>query len=146
MLISKNKPPQAAAQTAELPESGEGTGGKADRTSPHCLSESEFAGVCAERVEKSRRVRVCAAAVGCRAGTARVLFFCERFLLHIKRKCSRITINFILTATWKTSEPSRFIHQVSGGMGKLRSLAEKTSNPVVTIHESPVKPHNKKRY
>ena len=47
-------------------------------------------------------------------------------------------MNFIFTATWKTSEPSRFIHQVSGGMGKLRSLAEKTSNPVVTIHESPV--------
>ena len=73
-----------------LSESGEGTGGKADRTSPHCLSESEFAGACAEQGEKSRRVRVCAAAVGCRAGTARVLFFCERFLLHTKRKCSDI--------------------------------------------------------
>ena len=87
---SAHQPPQAAAQTAELSESGEGTGGKADRTSPHCLSESEFAGACAEQGEKSRRVRVCAAAVGCRAGTARVLFFCERFLLHTKRKCSDI--------------------------------------------------------
>ena len=49
-----------------------------------------LAGACAERGEKSRRVRVGAAAVGCRAGTARVLFFCERFLLHTKRKCSDI--------------------------------------------------------
>ena len=84
---SAHQPPQAAAQTTELSESGEGTDGKAVRTSPHCLSESEFAGACAERGEKNRRVRVCAAAVGCRAGTARVLFFCERFLLHTKRKC-----------------------------------------------------------
>ena len=105
---SAHQPPQAAAQTAELPESGEGTGGNADRTSPHCLSESEFAGACAEQGEKSRRACVCAAAVGCRAGTARVLFFCERFLLHTKRKCSRITMNFIFTAAWKTSAHSRF--------------------------------------
>ena len=27
-------------------------------------------------------------------GTARVLFFCEHFLLHIKRKCSKNIINF----------------------------------------------------
>ena len=91
---SAHQPPQAAAQTELLSESGEGTGGKAVRTSPHCLSESEFAGVCAEQGEKSRRVRVCAAAVGCRAGTARVLFFCERFLLHTKRK--RSYIHYIL--------------------------------------------------
>ena len=47
-------------------------------------------------------------------------------------------MDFIFTAAWKTSKPSRFIHQVSGGMGKLRSLAEKISNLVVAHHESPV--------
>ena len=39
-----------------LSESGEGTDCKAIRTSPHCLSEGEFAGACAERGEKSHRV------------------------------------------------------------------------------------------
>ena len=86
----KEPTPTSRGANAMLSESGEGTGGKAVRTSPHCLSESEFAGACAEQGEKSRLVRICAAAVGCRAGTARVLFFCERFLLHTKRKCSDI--------------------------------------------------------
>ena len=103
---SAHQPPQAAAQTMELSESGEGTGGKADRTSPHCLSESEFAGACAEQGEKSRRACVCAAAVGCRAGTARVLFFCERFLLHIKRKCSKSTELMVSGSKGKLSSPA----------------------------------------
>ena len=140
MLISKNKFPQAAAQTEVLTESGEGTGGKAVRTSPHCLSKSEFAGACAERVEKSRRVRVCAAAAGCRAGTARVLFFCERFLLHTKRKCSRITMNFIFNSQWRTAfvrkntKPRRAIHE---------SPAKKI--PTANRRTNPHKPQRKRR-
>ena len=92
------------------------------------MSESEFAGACAERVEKSRRVCVCAAAIGCRAGTARVLFFCERFLLHTKRNCSRTTMNFIFNSQWRTA------------------FVRKNTKPRRAIHESPAKSHRPKTY
>ena len=84
--------PTSTSRSANVnfPESGEGTGGKAVRTSPHCLSESEFAGACAEQLIEVQKVGVAAKRSGVELRTARVLFFCERFLLHIKIKCSYI--------------------------------------------------------
>ena len=46
-------------------------------------------------------------------------------------------MNFIFTAAWKTSKPSRFIHQASGGRGELCSPVGKTPIPVGAHHESP---------
>ena len=58
-----------------LPESGEGTGGKAVRTSPHCLSESEFAGACAELLLEGQKVGVAAK----RSGVERERLVCFSF-------------------------------------------------------------------
>ena len=75
LMYWKNQPPQAAAQTAELPESGEGTGGAAVRTSPHCLSKSEFAGACAELLLEGEKVGVAAK----RSGVERERLVCFSF-------------------------------------------------------------------
>ena len=53
----------------------EGTGGKAVRTSPHCLSESEFAGACAELLLEGEKVGVAAK----RSGVERERLVCFSF-------------------------------------------------------------------
>ena len=50
-------------------------------------SSGAFAGECAEQLIESRERCTSARRCGCRAGTARLLFFCRRFLFLIKRKC-----------------------------------------------------------
>ena len=50
-------------------------------------SSGAFAGECAEQLVESRERCTAARRCGCRAGTARLLFFCRRFLFQIKRKC-----------------------------------------------------------
>ena len=50
-------------------------------------SSGAFARECAEQLIESRKLRTAARRYGCRAGTARLLFFCRRFLFQIKRKC-----------------------------------------------------------
>ena len=50
-------------------------------------SSGAFAGECAEQLIESRERCTAARRCGCRAGTARLLFFCRRFLFQIKRKC-----------------------------------------------------------
>ena len=54
---------------------------------PVLLERSEFTGECAELLTESRELGTAARHCGCRAGTARLLFFCRRFLFQIKRKC-----------------------------------------------------------
>ena len=54
---------------------------------PVLLERSEFTGECAELPIESRELCTAARRCGCRAGTARLLFFCRRFLFQIKRKC-----------------------------------------------------------
>ena len=51
------------------------------------LSSGAFACECAELPIESRELCTVARRCGCRAGTARLLFFCRRFLFQIKRKC-----------------------------------------------------------
>ena len=50
-------------------------------------SSGAFACECAEQPIESRELSTAARRCGCRAGTARLLFFCRRFLFQIKRKC-----------------------------------------------------------
>ena len=50
-------------------------------------SSSAVACECAEQLLESRKLCTAARRCGCRAGTARLLFFCRRFLFQIKRKC-----------------------------------------------------------
>ena len=50
-------------------------------------SSGAFARECAEQLIESRKLSTAARRCGCRAGTARLLFFCRRFLFQIKRKC-----------------------------------------------------------
>ena len=50
-------------------------------------SSGAFARECAEQLIESRELCTAAWRCGCRAGTARLLFFCRRFLFQIKRKC-----------------------------------------------------------
>ena len=50
-------------------------------------SSGAFACECAELLTESRELCTAARRCGCRAGTARLLFFCRRFLFQIKRKC-----------------------------------------------------------
>ena len=50
-------------------------------------SSGAFARECAEQLIESRKLSTAAWRCGCRAGTARLLFFCRRFLFQIKRKC-----------------------------------------------------------
>ena len=50
-------------------------------------SSGAFAGECAEQLIESRERCTAARRCGCRAETARLLFFCRRFLFQIKRKC-----------------------------------------------------------
>ena len=50
-------------------------------------SSGAFACECAEQLIESRGLSTAARRCGCRAGTARLLFFCRRFLFQIKRKC-----------------------------------------------------------
>ena len=50
-------------------------------------SSGAFAGECAEQLIERRERCTAARRCGCRAGTARLLFFCRRFLFQIKRKC-----------------------------------------------------------
>ena len=50
-------------------------------------SSGAFAGECAEQLIESRERCTAARRCGCRAGTARLFFFCRRFLFQIKRKC-----------------------------------------------------------
>ena len=94
MLISKNKPPQAAAQTRNFPESGEGTDGKAVRTSPHCLSESEFAGACAEQGEKSHRVCFARRRSGVERERLVCFSFASVFFCTSKENAQKNMINF----------------------------------------------------
>ena len=54
---------------------------------PVLFERSEFTGECAELLTESRGLCTAARRCGCRAGTARLLFFCRRFLFQIKRKC-----------------------------------------------------------
>ena len=54
---------------------------------PVLFERSEFTGECAEQLIESRELCTAARRCGCRAGTARLLFFCRRFLFQIKRKC-----------------------------------------------------------
>ena len=54
---------------------------------PVLFERSEFTGECAELLTESRVLCTAARRCGCRAGTARLLFFCRRFLFQIKRKC-----------------------------------------------------------
>ena len=54
---------------------------------PVLFERSEFTGECAELPIESRKLSTAARRCGCRAGTARLLFFCRRFLFQIKRKC-----------------------------------------------------------
>ena len=54
---------------------------------PVLFERSEFTGECAEQLIESRKLSTAARRCGCRAGTARLLFFCRRFLFQIKRKC-----------------------------------------------------------
>ena len=54
---------------------------------PVLFERSEFTGECAEPLTESRGLCTAARRCGCRAGTARLLFFCRRFLFQIKRKC-----------------------------------------------------------
>ena len=57
-----------------------------------------------------------------------MLFFCERFLLHTKRKCSRTTMNLIFNSQWRTA------------------FVRKNTKPRRAIHESPAKSHRPKTY
>ena len=50
-------------------------------------SSGAFAGECAELPTEICKLSTAARRCGCRAGTARLLFFCRRFLFQIKRKC-----------------------------------------------------------
>ena len=50
-------------------------------------SSGAFACECAELPTESRELCTAARRCGCRAGTARLFFFCRRFLFQIKRKC-----------------------------------------------------------
>ena len=50
-------------------------------------SSGAFARECAEQLIESRKLSTAARRCGCRAGTARLLFFCRRFLFQTKRKC-----------------------------------------------------------
>ena len=50
-------------------------------------SSGAFACECAELPTESRELYTAARRCGCRAGTARLFFFCRRFLFQIKRKC-----------------------------------------------------------
>ena len=54
---------------------------------PVLFERSEFTGECAEQLIESRKLSTAARRCGCRAGTARLLFFCRRFLFQTKRKC-----------------------------------------------------------
>ena len=53
-------------------------------------SSGAFACECAELPIESRELCTAARRCGCRAGTARLLFFCRRFLFQIKRKCRNV--------------------------------------------------------
>ena len=65
-----------------------GLNGLQSKTHEFVLFErSEFTGECAEPLTESRGLCTAARRCGCRAGTARLLFFCRRFLFQIKRKC-----------------------------------------------------------
>ena len=67
--------PQAAPQRERLMGKGSGTDCKAIRTSPHCLSESEFAGACAELLLEGQKVGVAAK----RSGVERERLVCFSF-------------------------------------------------------------------
>ena len=71
----KELTPTSRSANVRLPESGEGTGGAAVRTSPHCLSESEFAGACAELLPEGEKVGVAAK----RSGVERERLVCFSF-------------------------------------------------------------------
>ena len=53
-------------------------------------SSGAFARECAELPIESRELCTAARRCGCRAGTARLLFFCRRFLFQTKRKCRNV--------------------------------------------------------
>ena len=64
-----------------------GNGLRSKTHEPVLVERSEFTGECAEQLIENRRLSTAARRCGCRAGTARLLFFCRRFLFQIKRKC-----------------------------------------------------------
>ena len=64
-----------------------GNGLRSKTHEPVLFERSEFTGECAELLTESRELCTAARRCGCRAGTARLLFFCRRFLFQIKRKC-----------------------------------------------------------
>ena len=66
---------------------GRGNGLRSKTHEPVLFERSEFTGECAEPLTESRGLCTAARRCGCRAGTARLLFFCRRFLFQIKRKC-----------------------------------------------------------
>ena len=66
---------QAAPQRERLMGKGSGTDCKAIRTSPHCLSESEFTGACAELLLEGQKVGVAAK----RSGVERERLVCFSF-------------------------------------------------------------------
>ena len=50
-------------------------------------SSGAFARECAEQLIESRKLSTAARRCGCRAGTARLLFFCRRFFSQTEKKC-----------------------------------------------------------
>ena len=80
----------------ELSESGEGTGGKADRTSPHCLSESEFAGACAELLLEGQKVGVAAKRSGVERERLVCFSFASVFFCTSKENAQKRTIDIFI--------------------------------------------------
>ena len=74
-------------------------------------SSGAFACECAELPTESRELSAAARRCGCRAGTARLLFFCRRFLFQIKRKCrnTESVYHLIIMRSEGRSRLSQFI-------------------------------------
>ena len=81
------KLPIAAPQCLKAFLDERGNGLRSKTHEPVLFERSEFTGECAEQLIESRKLCTAARRCGCRAGTARLLFFCRRFLFQIKRKC-----------------------------------------------------------
>ena len=64
-----------------------GNGLRSKTHEPVLFERSEFTGECAELPTEICKLSTATRRCGCRAGTARLLFFCRRFLFQIKRKC-----------------------------------------------------------
>ena len=81
-------------------------------------SSGAFARECAEQLIESRKLSTAARRCGCRAGTARLLFFCRRFLFQIKRKCRNAeSVKSLIIAGREGSKPiinkSKLLYRLS---------------------------------